>query len=199
MDTCLCGAVLRRTTRIWVWHQTFACLLLGMGVLLCWGDGALAASPPCEDSFVQFFYQMYRQGSYCTCQVAHQEVVTEQGRVRHEARYTLPDLPGQQLGAFFQPSQVRARFWGTILQGPGGWYGGVIRVYEEGREATGLVRQIHQLSQGQELEITDGVKQGILLRPKASYHVIVEGQNPTLQPKQVLMLQGRACFYLVSQ
>ena len=170
-----------------------------MSMLLFWGDRVLAASPPCEDSFLQFFYQLYRQGSYCTCQVAHQEVVTEKGRVRHAAHYTLPDLPGQQFGALFQPSQVRARFWGTILRGPGGWYNGMIRVYEEGHEATGVVRQIHQLSQGQELEITDGVKQGILLRPNASYHVTVEGQNPALHPKQVLTLQGRACFYLVSR
>ena len=134
-------------------------------MLLCWGDGALAASPPCEDSFVQFFYQMYRQGSYCTCQVAHQEVVTEQGRVRHEARYTLPDLPGQQLGAFFQPSQVRARFWGTILQGPGGWYGGVIRVHEEGRSHRWCDR-FTSSPRGRSLKITDGVKQGFSCDPR---------------------------------
>jgi hypothetical protein len=182
--------------RGWVWPPAFACLL-ALGLFLARSGGAAVQSPSCEDSYLRFFYQMYRQGSYCTCEVVHQEVVTEKGRVQHMARYTLPGLPGQQFGSFFELAEFRARFWGTIVEGPGGAYGGVIRLYEEGHETAGLIRQIPQLAQGQEIEITEGVKQGILLRPSASYHVAVEGQNPALRPKQVLMLQGRACFYLV--
>jgi hypothetical protein len=167
-------------------------------LLFCHGV-AVAASPPCEDGFLQFFYQMYRQGSYCTCQMVHREVVTEKGHVRHEARYALPQLPVQQFGSFLDLSQVRARFWGTIMHGPGGVYNGVIRVYEEGHEATGLVRRIQQLAERQELEITAETTHGMLLRPNTSYQVMVEGQNPALRPEQVLTLQGRACFYLVSR
>jgi hypothetical protein len=159
----------------------------------------MAASPPCEDGFLQFFYQMYRQGSYCTCQMAHEEVVTEKGSIRHAARYTLPDIPVQQFGSFLDLSQVRARFWATIVRGPGGRYSGVIRMQEEGREATGLVRQIQQLSEGQELEITAETPQGMLLRPNTSYQVTIEGHNPALRPQQVLTLQGRACFYRLSR
>jgi hypothetical protein len=184
--------------RGWAWHYALACLL-ALGLFVARSGGAVAKSPPCEDSFLRFFYQMYRQGSYCTCEIVHQEVVTEKGRVQHTARYTLPGLPGQQFGSFFELAEVRARFWGTIVDGPGGAYGGVIRLYEEGHEAAGLVRQIPRLSQGQEIEITEGVKHGMRLRPSASYHVAVEGQNPALRPQQVLMLQGRACFYLVSK
>jgi hypothetical protein len=180
-----------------VWHQALAGWLV-LALLLTWHAVAGAAAPACEDSFVQFFYQLYRQGSYCTCQVPHQEVVTEKGRVRHIAQYTLPGLPNQQFGSLLDLAQLRARFWGTIVEGPGGSYGGVIRVHEAGREAAGVVRPIKRLLQGQEIEITEGIKQGILLRPNASYHVVVEGQNAALRPKQILKLQGRACFYLAS-
>jgi hypothetical protein len=187
-----------RAIRERAWHQVLAGPL-ALGLLLCWHGAAVATPPPCEDGFLRFFYELYRQGSYCTCQVAHQEVVTENGRIRHEARYTLPNLPVQQFGSFLDLSQVRARLWGTIVEGPGGWYSGVIRVHEEGREVPGLVRQIQRLSQGQELEITTEADKGLLLRPNASYQVMVEGQNPALSPEQVLTLQGRACFYLVSR
>jgi hypothetical protein len=180
------------------WYQAWVWLLTA-ALLLAWNSGIMAASPPCEDGFLQFFYQMYRQGSYCTCQMSHEEPVTEKGSIRHAARYTLPDIPVQQFGSFLDLSQVRARFWATIVRGPGGLYSGVIRMHEDGHETTGLVRQIERLSEGQEIEITAEKEKGILLRPNASYQVIVEGQNPELRPQQVLTLQGRACFYLVSR
>jgi hypothetical protein len=93
---------------------------------------------------------------------------------------------------------VQARLWGTIVDGPGGWYSVSVRLYEEGREAEPLVRQMARVQQGQEFEITAGPQERILLRARTPYHLLVEGENPALQPQQVLTLRGRACLYPVS-
>jgi hypothetical protein len=141
---------------------------------------------------------MYMESSYCTCAALHQETVKEQGQVSRHLRYTLPGLSVRQLGSFPDLSRLQARLWGTIVHGPGGAYDVSVRIYEEGREAEALVRQIKRVQQGQEFEITAGPKDRLLLRANVPYHVQVEGDNPDLRPAQVLTLQGRACVYLMS-
>jgi hypothetical protein len=157
-----------------------------------------AQAPPCEDSLTRFLTQIYLEGVYCTCATPHREVVAEPGRVRRQARYTLPGLSVRQLGRLPDLSRVQARLWGTIADGPGGWYRVSIRIYEEGREAEALVRQTVRVQQGQEFEITAGPQDRLLLRAHTPYHMIVEGENSALQPQQVLTLRGRACLYPVS-
>ena len=171
---------------------------LGACLLLWWSLLAGAQTTACEDSLGRFFTQMYLQGSYCTCATVHREVVTEQSRVRRHVQYTMPGLQMRQFGSLPDLSRVQARLWGTIVDGPGGWYAVSVQIYEAGREAEPLVRRLMRIQQGQEFEITAGPQQRMLLRARTPYHVTVDGENSALHPPQVLTVQGRACFYLVS-
>jgi hypothetical protein len=159
---------------------------------------ARAQTTPCEDTLVRFLTQLYLESSYCTCAALHQEIVTERGHVSRLLRYTLPGLSVRQLRPLPDLSRVQARFWGTVVSGPGGMYNLSVRLYEEGREAEAQVRQVKGVQQGQEFEITAGPQDRLLLRANIPYRLQVEGENPALQPEQVLTLQGRACVYLVS-
>ena len=183
----------RQRSRTPVWQA-----ILGACVLLVCSITARADTLPCQDTLLRFLVEMYRNGSYCTCAALHQERVTETGRIRRSVQYTLPGLPLPQGAWVPDLSRVQARFWGTIVDGPGGQYALSMRIYEEGREAEALVRRLKPIKQGQEFEITAGPQQRMLLRMHASYHVMVEGQNPQLRPQQHLTVQGRACFYLAS-
>jgi hypothetical protein len=174
-----------------------ACVLAG-GVCLGGGTLALAQTPACEDTLARFLTQLYFERSYCTCAALHREVVKERGHVSRRLGYTLPGLSVRQLGSLPDLSRVQARFWGMIVNGPGGVYNLSVRFYAEGHEAEAQVRQIKQAQQGQEFEITAGPKDRIPLRANVPYQVHVEGENPALQPEQVLTLQGRACVYLMS-
>ena len=171
-----------------------------LGVCLClwWSLPASTQTTACEESLGRFLTQIYLQGFYCTCTAAHREVITEKGHVRRQVQYTMPGLQLRQFGSLPDLSRVQARLWGTIVDGPGGWYAVSVRISEEGREAEALVRRLPRLQQGQELEITAGPQQRLLLRARTPYQVTVEGENPALHPQQVLTVQGRACFYLVS-
>jgi hypothetical protein len=173
-------------------------ILLSGVLLLWWSVPTLADTPPCQESLVRFLTQIYLTGSYCTCAATHREVVTETGRIRRHVQYTLPGLSLRQYGLLPDLSRVQARFWGTIVSGPGGQYALSIRLYEEGREAEAVVRHLEPIQQGQEIEITAGAQQRLLLRTRTLYHVTVEGRNARLRPQQRLILRGRACFYLVS-
>jgi hypothetical protein len=167
-------------------------------VFLYGGLLAQAQSPSCEDTITRFLLQMYSEGSYCTCAAWHREGVKEAGHISRHLVYTLPGLSVRQFGSMPDLSRVSTRLWGTIAHGPGGSYNVSLRIYEEGREAEAQVRQIKNISQGQEFEITSGPKDRIVLRANVPYHIRVEGENPALRPEQVLTLQGRACVYLVS-
>ena len=172
--------------------------VLGLCLLLWWSLPAYTQTAACEESLARFLAQMSLQGSYCTCGTLYREAVTEQGRVYRHVQYTMPGLQLRQFGSLPDLSRVYARLWGTIVDGPGGSYALSVRIYEEGREAEALVRRLPRLQQGQEFEITAGPQQRLLLRARTPYHVLVEGENSALAPQQVLTLQGRACFYLVS-
>jgi len=172
--------------------------VLGLCLLLWWNPSGSAQTVACEESLARFLTQMSLQGSYCTCVTLYREGVTEKGRVHRHVQYTLPGLQMRQFGSLPDLSRVYARLWGTIVDGPGGSYALSVRIHEEGREAEALVRRLSHLQQGQEFEITAGPQQRLLLRARTPYHVLVEGANPALAPQQVLTLQGRACFYLVS-
>lgn len=171
-----------------------------LGVCLClWCSlPASTQTAACEESLSRFLTQMYLQGFYCTCAAVHREVITEKGRVHRQVQYTMPGLQLRQFGSLPDLSRVHARLWGTIVDGPGGSYAVSVRIHEEGREAEALVRRLPRLQQGQEFEITAGPQQRLLLRARTPYQVTVEGENPALRPQQMLIVQGRACFYLVS-
>ncbi len=165
------------------------------GLLLTWWTGVHAQPPACQDTLVRFLSQLYLNGTYCTCTVEQRERVTEHGRIRRHLQYTLPGLTLGQWGTLPDLSQVQARFWGTIVTGPGGPYALSVRMYAEGQAARAFVRHLSRLHQGQEFEITSGPKQRLQLRTRTPYHVWIESRNPRLRPHQQLVLKGRACFY----
>jgi hypothetical protein len=188
--------------RVVVWIRQaqgwYGLILLGGSLWLWWGGLAYAKTAPCQDSLARLLTQMYLKGSYCTCAVGRREVVTEAGRIHRHVRFTLPGLSLRQRGPLPDLSQVLARFWGTIIYGPGGQYTLSVRIYEEGRKAEAVVLHHNQIQQGREFEITAGPQHRLLLRTRTTYHVTIEGRNPQLRPRQRLILQGRACLYLVS-
>jgi hypothetical protein len=175
------------------------CAALGVSLLLFWHLAAVATPAPCQESLLRFLTQLYLIGSYCTCAVVHQEVVTETGRMRRHIKYTLPGLSLLQGGPLPDLSQVQARFWGSIVSGPEGRYSLFIRLYGEGRETEAMVRRFNRIQPGQEFEITAGPQRRLLLRTRIPYHLTVEVRNPRLRPQQRLTVKGRACFYLVSE
>lgn len=163
------------------------------------GSGLAAVeSTTCQDSLVRFLTQMYLTGAYCTCSAQHHEVVTTQGLVRRQVQYTLPGLTIRQRG-LPDLSQVLVRIWGKIVDGPGGVYALSVRLHTLENDTQAVVRHVEDIHQGQEFEITGGLRDRILLRTRTPYHLMIEARNPDLHPQQKLMVQGRACFYLVSR
>lgn len=142
--------------------------------------------------------QLYATGAYCTCASVYQASVTEKGRIRHQAMYTLPGLSLGQSSYLPDLSQIKARLWGTIVTGPEGLYGLSVRIQEDGQKAATMVRRLDRLRKGQEFEITEGAQRPLRLRTRIPYRFTVEAQNPRLRPPQLLTVEGRACIYLVS-
>ncbi|MEE8304815.1 MAG: hypothetical protein V3S24_20530 [Candidatus Tectomicrobia bacterium] len=184
---------------MWLQSKSVGCWVLLSGCLLTlWHMPAVAKPVPCQESLVRFLTEMYLHGAYCSCAVTHHETVTEAGRIRRQAHYTLPGLSIRQPSPLPDLSKIEVRFWGKVVNGPGGEYTLSVRIYEVGREAEAVAQHREHIEQGQEFELTDGPQQRLLLQTRTPYHVTFEGQNPQLRPKQQLTLQGRACFYLVS-
>ncbi|MGQ4810069.1 hypothetical protein NKDENANG_03515 [Candidatus Entotheonellaceae bacterium PAL068K] len=173
-------------------------LLLSCCLLLWWCVPTSADSPPCQDGLVRFLTQMYLKRSYCTCATTHREMVTEAKHIRRDFQFTLPGLSLRQPGLLPDLSQIQVRVWGTILSGPDHPYTLSVRLHEVGRKATVMVRRLTHIQKGQEFEITAGPQHRLLLRTRTPYRVVAEGWNAQLHPQQQIVLQGRACVYLVS-
>jgi len=173
--------------------------LLGLCLVIWSSVSRVTGETVCQDSLGRFLSQMYLNGSYCTCPAQHYEVVTETGRVRRHVQYTLPGMTPQPIGLLPDLTQVWVRLWGKIVDGPDGVYALSIQQHASGHDTDTLVRQVGNIRQGQEFEITRGSQDRIGLRTRTPYVLLVEGTNPNLRPQQLLKLQGHACFYLTSQ